>query len=75
MAGSEKGAAYTSLLRGLLIDRGLCGVRLLVSDDLHEGIRLLSVASCRGWTDRCALSLEAQRLGSGAGLLDGGDRL
>ena len=37
VAGTEKGAAYTSLLRGL-IDRGLSGVRLVVSDD-HEGIK------------------------------------
>ncbi len=37
VAGSEKGAAYASLLRGL-VDRGLCGVRLVVSDD-HEGIK------------------------------------
>jgi putative transposase len=37
VAGSEKGAAYTSLLGGL-IDRGLRGVRLVVSDD-HEGIK------------------------------------
>jgi transposase-like protein len=37
VAGSEKGAAYASLLRGLL-DRGLKGVRLVVSDD-HEGIK------------------------------------
>jgi putative transposase len=37
VAGSEKGAAYTSLLRNL-IDRGLNGVRLVVSDD-HEGIK------------------------------------
>src|SRR5215212_1235637 len=37
VAGSEKGAAYTSLLRGL-VDRGLRGVRLVVSDD-HEGIK------------------------------------
>jgi transposase-like protein len=36
VAGSEKGAAYASLLRGL-IDRGLSGVRLVISDD-HEGI-------------------------------------
>jgi putative transposase len=35
VAGTEKGAAYASLLRGL-IDRGLSGVRLVVSDD-HEG--------------------------------------
>jgi transposase-like protein len=37
VAGSEKGAAYASLLRGL-IDRGLKGVPLVVSDD-HEGIK------------------------------------
>jgi putative transposase len=35
VAGGEKSAAYASLLRGL-IDRGLSGVRLVVSDD-HEG--------------------------------------
>ncbi len=37
IAAGEKSAAYSSLLRGLL-DRGLCGVRLVVSDD-HEGIK------------------------------------
>jgi putative transposase len=37
VAGSEKAAAYASLLRGL-IDRGLKGVKLVVSDD-HEGIK------------------------------------
>ncbi len=37
VAGSEKGAAYASLLRGL-VDRGLHGVRLVVSDD-HKGIK------------------------------------
>jgi putative transposase len=37
VAGTEKGAAYASLSRGL-IDRGLSGVRLVVSDD-HEGIK------------------------------------
>ena len=36
-AGGEKSAAYGALLRGLL-DRGLKGVRLVVSDD-HEGIK------------------------------------
>ncbi len=36
-AGGEKSAAYVSLLRGLL-DRGLKGVRLVISDD-HEGIK------------------------------------
>ena len=38
VAGSEKGAAYASLLRSL-IDRGLKGVRLVASDELHEGIK------------------------------------
>lgn len=37
IAAGEKCAAYSSLLRGLL-DRGLSGVRLVVSDD-HEGIK------------------------------------
>lgn len=37
VAGAEKGAAYASLLRGLM-DRGLEGVKLVVSDD-HEGIK------------------------------------
>jgi putative transposase len=37
VAGGEKSAAYVALLRGLL-DRGLKGVRLLVSED-HEGIK------------------------------------
>ena len=37
VAAKEKGAAYASLLRGLL-DRGLSGVRLVVSDE-HEGIK------------------------------------
>ena len=37
IAAGEKSAAYSWLLRGLL-DRGLCGVRLVVSDD-HEGIK------------------------------------
>jgi putative transposase len=37
IAAGEKSAAYSSLLRGLL-DRGLSGVRLVVSDD-HEGIK------------------------------------
>jgi putative transposase len=38
VAGGEKSAAYTSLLRGLL-EQGLKGVRLIISDDLHEGIK------------------------------------
>jgi putative transposase len=37
IAAGEKSVAYASLLRGLL-DRGLSGVRLVVSDD-HEGIK------------------------------------
>jgi putative transposase len=37
VAGSEKAVAYASLLRGLL-DRGLSGVKLVVSDD-HKGIK------------------------------------
>jgi putative transposase len=37
ITAGEKSAAYSSLLRGLL-DHGLCGVRLVVSDD-HEGIK------------------------------------
>ena len=37
VAGGEKSPAYASLLRGLL-DRGLKGVRLVISDD-HEGIK------------------------------------
>jgi transposase-like protein len=37
VAGGEKAAAYSSLLRGLL-DRGLKGVRLVISDS-HEGIK------------------------------------
>jgi putative transposase len=37
VAGTEMGAAYASLLRGLM-DRGLRGARLVVSDD-HEGIK------------------------------------
>jgi transposase-like protein len=37
VAGTEKGVAYASMLRGL-VDRGLSEVRLVVSDD-HEGIK------------------------------------
>ena len=47
VASTEKGAAYASLLRGL-IDRGLLGVRLVVSDD-HEGIKAAVLAErCPG---------------------------
>ena len=43
---TEKRAAYASLLRGL-IDRGLSGVRLVVSDD-HEGIKAAVLQRCPG---------------------------
>ena len=57
VAGSEKGAAYASLLRGL-IDRGLSGVRLVVSDD-HEGIKSAVAAEMPGveW-QRCQVHFE-----------------
>jgi transposase-like protein len=57
VAGSEKGAAYASLLRGLL-DRGLKGVRLVVSDD-HEGIKAAISGELpgRGW-QRCIVHFE-----------------
>jgi putative transposase len=57
VAGSEKEAAYTSLLRGL-IDRGLSGVRLVVSDD-HEGIKTAVCGELPGaeW-QRCAVHFQ-----------------
>jgi len=57
VAGSEKGAAYASLLRGLL-DRGLWGVRLVVSDD-HEGIKAAVAGELPGvgW-QRCVVHFE-----------------
>ena len=57
VAGTEKGAAYASLLRGL-IDRGLRGVRLAVSDD-HEGIKAAIFGELPGarW-QRCAVHFE-----------------
>ena len=57
VAGSEKGAAYASLLRGL-IDRGLSGVRLVVSDD-HEGIKAALFGELPGaeW-QRCVVHFE-----------------
>ena len=57
VAGSEKGAAYASLLRGL-IDRGLSGVRLVVSDD-HEGIKAAVFSELPGveW-QRCVVHFE-----------------
>jgi putative transposase len=57
VAGSEKGVAYASLLRGLL-DRGLKGVRLVVSDD-HEGIKAAVAGELAGvdW-QRCVVHFE-----------------
>src|SRR3954454_1745340 len=57
VAGMEKGAAYASLLRGL-IDRGLSGVRLVVSDD-HEGIKAAVAGELPGaqW-QRCAVHFQ-----------------
>ena len=62
VAGTEKGAAYASLLRGLLdrglLDRGLKGVRLAVSDD-HEGIKAAVAGELPGvgW-QRCVVHFE-----------------
>jgi putative transposase len=57
VAGSEKGLAYASLLRGL-IDRGLSGVHLVVSDD-HEGIKAAVAGELPGaqW-QRCVVHFE-----------------
>jgi transposase-like protein len=57
VAGAEKSAAYASLLRGLL-DRGLRGVRLVVSDD-HEGIKAAVSGELPGveW-QRCVVHFE-----------------
>jgi putative transposase len=57
VAATEKCVAYASLLRGL-IDRGLSGVRLVVSDD-HEGIKAAVAAEMPGveW-QRCAVHFE-----------------
>ena len=57
MAGTEKAAAYASLLRGL-IDRGLKGVYLVVSDD-HEGIKSAVAGELPGaeW-QRCAVHFQ-----------------
>jgi putative transposase len=57
VAASEKGAAYASLLRGL-IDRGLKEVRLVVSDD-HEGIKAAVFGELPGaeW-QRCIVHFE-----------------
>ena len=57
VAGKEKGAAYATLLRAL-IDRGLRGVRLVVSDD-HEGIKAAVAGELPGvqW-QRCVVHFE-----------------
>jgi len=57
VASSEKGAAYASLLRGLL-DRGLSRVRLVISDD-HEGIKIAVAGELPGvqW-QRCVVHFE-----------------
>lgn len=57
VAGTEKAAAYASLLRGL-IDRGLKGVHLVVSDD-HEGIKAAVCGELPGaeW-QRCVVHFE-----------------
>jgi transposase-like protein len=57
VAGTEKGAAYASLLRGL-IERGLSGVRLVISDD-HEGIKAAVFGELPGveW-QRCVVHFE-----------------
>jgi putative transposase len=57
VAASEKGAAYASLLRGL-IDRSLSGVRLVVSDD-HESIKAAVASELPGvkW-QRCVVHFE-----------------
>lgn len=57
VAGTEKGAAYASLLRSLL-DRGLKGVELVVSDD-HEGIKAAVFGELPGvkW-QRCVVHFE-----------------
>lgn len=57
VAGTEKAAAYASLLRGLL-DRGLKGVKLMISDD-HEGIKAAVFGELPGvdW-QRCVVHFE-----------------
>jgi transposase-like protein len=57
VAGSEKGVAYASMLRGL-VDRGLSGVQLVVSDD-HEGIKAAVAGELPGaeW-QRCVVHFE-----------------
>ncbi len=57
VAATEKGAAYASMLRGL-VDRGLSGVKLVVSDD-HEGIKTAVFSELPGvdW-QRCVVHFE-----------------
>jgi transposase-like protein len=57
VAGTGKGTVYASLLRRL-IDGGLNGVRLVVSDD-HEGIKAAVLGELPGaeW-QRCTVHLE-----------------
>ena len=57
VASTEKGVAYASLLRDL-IDRGLSGVRLVISDD-HEGIKTAVAGELPGvdW-QRCAVHFQ-----------------
>jgi putative transposase len=64
VAGGGKSAAYASLLRGLL-DRGLKGVRLVVSDD-HEGIKAAVFGELPGveW-QRCIVHFERNVLSHG----------
>jgi putative transposase len=63
VAGSEKGVAYASMLRSL-IDRGLSGMRLVVSDD-HEGIKAAVSGELPGveW-QRCVVHFERNVLSS-----------
>jgi putative transposase len=63
VAGSEKAAAYASMLRGL-VDRGLWGVHLVVSDD-HEGIKAAVAGELPGarW-QRCVVHFERNVLSS-----------
>ena len=57
VAAAEKSAAYASLLRGL-VDRGLKGVELVISDD-HEGIKAAVSGELPGvqW-QRCVVHFE-----------------
>lgn len=70
VAGSEKRAAYASLLRDLL-DRGLKGVRLVISDD-HKGIKAAVAGELPGaeW-QRCAVHFQRNVLSHVLTILDG----